>query len=83
MARARPARAVLTRGGGARGVSVFGVCPGVRRTAGSARPAGVSFDGLRLPGPSVAASERRRPDHPALAEDEEPVDAVCGLTAKP
>ncbi len=41
------------------------------------------FDGLRLLEPGVVTIERWRPEHPALAEHEEPVDAVCGLAVKP
>lgn len=41
------------------------------------------FDGLRLIEPGVVTIERWRPEHPILAEDEAPVDAVCGLAIKP
>jgi O-methyltransferase involved in polyketide biosynthesis len=43
----------------------------------------VFFDGLRLLEPGVVTIERWRPAHPVLAEQEEPVDAVCGLAIKP
>jgi O-methyltransferase involved in polyketide biosynthesis len=41
------------------------------------------FNGLRLLEPGVVTIERWRPEHPALAEREVPVDAVCGLAIKP
>jgi O-methyltransferase involved in polyketide biosynthesis len=41
------------------------------------------FDGLRLLEPGVVTIERWRPEHPVLAEQEPPVDAVCGLAVKP